>query len=330
MSKILVVLESRVAAGGQPVCTRMSLEALTAARSLGPNWTAVLLGADMAELAAEVATLGGARVLRVEHPLLASYSADGWTRALEQLIRAEQPDYIVFPHSYQTRDFAPAVAVRFAQMLVSDVVAIAAGPVFTRPVYEGRMLAACRLAKATPGFLSVQAGAFAATHETHPAAPVEIFTPKLAAEDLRARAGEPFRAASAEVDLSSAARIVSVGRGIQSEENLPMMRQLADALHAELAASRPVCDAGWVSPDRQVGSSGQTVAPRLYLAIGISGATQHLQGMRTASCIVAINKDPEAPIFEVADYGMVGDLLEVVPALLRALKQNPDFAAGAA
>ena len=314
MSKILVVLETRGA-----VCTRASWEALTAAGALGSDLIAVVPGNDGAAAAAEAAGREVQRVVRLEHALLANYSADGWVAALEQLIRAEEPEFVVFPHSYQARDYAPAVAVRFNQMLVSDVVAIGAGPVFTRPIQEGRMLAVCRLSTARPGFVSVQAGAFAAAGPNATHAPVEIFTPLLAEDVIRTRSSEPFRAESAVVDLSSATRIVSVGRGIQSEENLPMVEELAQALGAELAASRPVCDAGWVSADRQVGSSGQTVAPKLYVAVGISGATQHLQGMRGSGCIVAINKDGSAPIFEVADYGIVGDLLEVVPAITRAL-----------
>jgi electron transfer flavoprotein alpha subunit len=315
VSNVLVVLESRGA-----TLTHASLEALTAAHRLGSPITVVVVGADTAALASRAAQHNVARVVRVEHALLVSYSADAWTAALDPLIRAEEPAFVLFPHSYQARDFAPALAVRFHQMLVSDVVAIDAGPVFLRPVYEGRLLAACRIATAAPGFVSVQAGAFAAAEPGSGAAPIEIFTPDLAPSVLRTHSGEPFRAGGSAVDLTSAARIVSVGRGIQSEERLPMVRELAEALGAELAASRPVCDAGWVSADRQVGSSGQTVAPRLYLALGISGATQHLQGMRGSGCIVAINRDPDAPIFEVADYGIVGDLFELVPAITRALR----------
>lgn len=317
MSKVLVVLESRGAA-----LTRASLEAVTAARGLGQDVTAVVLGADAGALAEQAARLKVTRVVRVEHALLASYSADGWCAALEPVIRAQAPQFVVFAHSYRTREFAPALAVRWEQMLVSDVVAIEAGPIFQRPVHEGRLLASCRIAAAGPGFVSVQAGAFAAAETTETVAPVEIVAAEIAPDAIRTRASEPYRAAEGTVDLSAATRIVSIGRGIQGEEHLPMIRELAEALGAELAASRPVCDAGWVSADRQVGSSGQTVAPKLYLAVGISGSTQHLQGMRDAGCIVAINKDPEAPIFEVASYGIVGDLFEVVPALTRALRSS--------
>jgi len=315
VSKVLVVLES----GGASL-TRASFEALTAAHMLGAHVTAVVLGADTAAPATAAAFCKVERVVRLEHSLLATYSADGWIAALEPLIRTEAPSFVLFPHSYQTRDFAPALAVRFGQMLVSDVVTIAEGPVFTRPVQDGRLMARCRMTGAEPGFISVQAGAFAAAVPGDVAAPITALVPELAASAIRTTASQPFRAKSVEVDLASATRIVSVGRGIQGQENLPLIEALVQALHAELAASRPVCDAGWVSADRQVGSSGQTVAPRLYLAVGISGATQHLQGMRGASCIVAINRDASAPIFEVADYGIVGDLFEVVPAITQALR----------
>jgi electron transfer flavoprotein alpha subunit len=315
VSNVLVVFETREGA-----LTRASFEALTAAHALGSEVVAVVVGGEDNQAAAQAALRGVDRVISVEHPLFASYSADGWTLALEQLVHAEDPAYVVFPHSYQTRDFAPALAVSFNQMLVSDVVAISAGPVFTRPLHEGRMMAACKLLNAAPAFVSVQAGAFAAAEPGSAAALVQIFTPELAPHQVRTHASQPFRAKTSAVDLSSATRIVSVGRGIQSEEGLPMVQALALALGAELAASRPVCDAGWVSADRQVGSSGQTVAPKLYVAIGISGATQHLQGMRGSTCIVAINKDADAPIFELADYGIVGDLFEIVPALTAALR----------
>jgi electron transfer flavoprotein alpha subunit len=143
---------------------------------------------------------------------------------------------------------------------------------------------------------------------------------KIDPSTIRQKPEAPFQEAKQAVDLSQAERIVSVGRGIKGPEHLPLAQQLAQALHAEIAASRPICDAGWLPMERQVGSSGQTVAPKLYLALGISGAIQHLVGMKGASTIVAINKDPDAPIFEVADYGIVGDLFEIVPALLEALK----------
>jgi electron transfer flavoprotein alpha subunit len=260
--------------------------------------------------------------LRVEHPLLAQYTPDGFTLALQQLIENDSPTQVVFPHTYQVRDYAPALAARLGQVLISDVVAISDGPVFTRQLMQGRLNGEYRHTGSGPCLVSVQAGAFraeASAAATTPA-PAETFTPTIDAAQIRTKPGAPFRGSSQTVDLGSAQLIVSVGRGIKEAENLPLVQELATALGAELAASRPICDNGWLPMERQVGSSGQTVAPKLYLAVGISGAIQHLVGMKGSQCIVAINKDPDAPIFEVADYGIVGDLFEVVPALTEAIK----------
>jgi electron transfer flavoprotein alpha subunit len=182
------------------------------------------------------------------------------------------------------------------------------------------MNATYRHSASGPCFISVQAGAFRATAPaSNDAATIETFVPEIAAAEIRTTASAPFRASSQTVDLGSAQLIVGVGRGIKDESNIPLAQALATALGAELAASRPICDAGWLPMERQVGSSGQTVAPKLYLAIGISGAIQHLVGIKGSQCIVAINKDSNAPIFEIADYAIVGDLFELVPALTSAV-----------
>jgi electron transfer flavoprotein alpha subunit len=318
MSGVLVVLEDR---DGR--VTRLSWEAAAAARRLSGQSpvTAAVVGAQTESLAGEAAGQGLAKVVRVEHALLAPYTSDGFTAALEQLISAQSPDFIVFPHSYQVRDYAPALACRFGQVLISDVISIGDGPTFTRQLLQGRLNATYRHAGNGPCFVSVQAGAFRAEQAGAPApAATETFAPALDAAQIRTRPGEPFRGTAQTVDLGSAQRIVSVGRGIREAANIPLAEELARALSAELAASRPICDAGWLPMERQVGSSGHTVAPRLYLAVGISGAIQHLVGMKGSQCVVAINKDPDAPIFEVADYGIAADLFEVVPALIEALK----------
>lgn len=320
MSSLLVVLEDR-----EGRITRLSWEAAAAARRLGGQSavTAVVMGAQTESLAAEAAEQGLVSVLRVEDALLTPYTADAFTGALEQLIRAKSPDFVVFPHSYQVRDYASALACRFGQVLISDVIALGDGPTFTRQLLQGRLNATYRHSGNSPCFVSVQAGAFRAEPATSQAsATTETFAPTLDAAQIRTRPGKPFRGAAQTVDLGSAQRIVSVGRGIKDAANIPLMQELAGALGAELAASRPICDAGWLPMERQVGSSGHTVAPRLYLAAGISGAIQHLVGMKGSQCIVAINKDPEAPIFEVADYGISADLFEVVPALIEALKTS--------
>lgn len=316
MSGVFVVMESR----GDRVA-RIGWEALAAAQRLGDaaSITAVVLGARTEAVAAEIAAKAPGKVLRVEHPLLAPYTPDGFTITLQQIIRDQGPTFVVFPHTYQVRDYAPALAARFNQVLISDVTAISEGPVFTRQLLQGRLNGNYRHSGNGPCFISVQAGAFPASAATGSAA-IEIFTPILDAAEIRTKPGEPFRATAQAVDLSSAQLIVSVGRGIRDAANLPLVRELATALGAEIAASRPICDAGWLPMERQVGSSGQTVAPRLYLALGISGAIQHLVGMKGSQCVVAVNKDPDAPIFEIADYGIVGDLMEVVPALTEAVK----------
>jgi electron transfer flavoprotein alpha subunit len=320
---ILLVLEQQ---GGK--ISRISWEAFSAAQRLGGGndepVTAVVMGAQTEALAAEMAAKYAGKVVRLEHPLLEQYTPDGYVIALQQLIQAESPDYIVLPHTYQVRDFAPALATRMGQALICDVVAIADGPTFVRQLMQGRLNGTYRHAGGGPCFVSVQAGAFRA-EPNHAgtaigAATVTTFTPTIEAAQIRTRPSTPFRGAAQTVDLGSAQLIVSVGRGIKEAENLPMVQELATALGAELGASRPICDNGWLPMERQVGSSGQSVAPRLYLAVGISGAIQHLVGMKGSQCIVAINKDPDAPIFEVADYGIVGDLFEVVPALTEAVK----------
>jgi electron transfer flavoprotein alpha subunit len=317
---VLLVLE---ASNGK--IKRASWEALVAALRLGPaeSVTAVVIGAQTEELAAEAATKPVGKVVRVEHPLLAHYTADGFCAALQQLIQNESPTQVVFPHTYQVRDYAPALACRMGQVLIGDAVGIEDGPVYTRQLMQGRLNGSYRHNGNGPCFISVQAGAFRADIDARPmaaSAPITTFIPTIDAAQIRTHPSEPFRGSAQTVDLNSAQRIVSVGRGIKDAANLPMVQELAAALGAELAASRPICDNGWLPMERQVGSSGQTVAPKLYLAVGISGAIQHLVGMKGSQCIVAINKDPDAPIFEVADYGIVGDLFEVVPALTEALK----------
>ena len=246
----------------------------------------------------------------IDHP----YTADAYTAAVEELIRKVNPEYVVFGHTYQTRDYAPKLAARFGRILISDVIA-AKPPVFVRQIFQGKFNADVRVLGDGPHFVSIQAGAWrAGTVEQ-----VETFSPT----DTKSRQvpEAPFRESARAVDLTAADIIVSVGRGIKEKENIPVVEALAQALGAELAASRPICDAGWLPMERQVGSSGQTVAPKVYIAVGISGAIQHLVGMKGAKTIVAINKDPDAPIFEVADYGIVGDLFEVVPALVEEIKK---------
>jgi len=319
MSGIWIVVEQREGTVG-----RISWEAVAAgkwlATKLGLEVNAAVVGANTESAASQVAAKALTKVVRIEHALLAQYTSDGYSLALEQFIAQEKPEYLVFPHTYQVRDFAPALATRLDEMLISDVIAIGDGPVFTRQLLQGRLQGNYRHTGSGPCLVSVQAGAFRADALEAGSAQVSTFAPALEAAQIRTRPEAPFRGTEQTVDLGSAQLIVSVGRGIKDAENIPLVQDLARALGAELAASRPICDNGWLPMERQVGSSGQTVSPKLYLAVGISGAIQHLVGMKGSQCVVAINKDPDAPIFEVADYGIVGDLFEVVPALTEAVK----------
>ncbi len=324
MSGVLVVVEHQNR-NGSSALSRISLEALSAgrhlAKQLGIDCSAAVLGEGVASLAGELSSKQLAKVYTVEHGLLKQYTADGYIHALEQVIRQTSPAYVLFPHTYQVRDFAPALATRFGQVLISDVIAIHEGPAFVRQLFQGKLNADYRRATSQQAacFISIQAGAFRAETLESGSAQIEPISVELAAAQIRTTPSEPFRESAHTVDLAAAPIIVSVGRGIREQENIALVQALADALGAELAASRPICDAGWVPMERQVGSSGQTVSPKLYLAVGISGAIQHLVGMKGSKTIIAINKDENAPIFEVADYGVAGDLFEVVPALTKAI-----------
>jgi electron transfer flavoprotein alpha subunit len=297
---------------------RLSDETLVAAQSLGACSAAVI--GDAGVLASKQLDT----VYAVQHDLLGEYTADGYTAAFEQLIRAKKPDLVLLPHTYQVRDWAPKLATLLGRALISDVVKLrheGDAVVATRQLFQGKLSADYRLSAQAPNFVSIQAGAYRADALLAGSAPVETFTATLTPDQIRAKPQPPFRESARAVDLTAAERIVSVGRGIGDQDKIALIEELAKAMKAELAASRPICDNGWLPMERQVGSSGQTVSPKLYLAVGISGAIQHLVGMKGASTIAAINKDAGAPIFEVADYGIVGDLFEVVPALIEELKK---------
>jgi electron transfer flavoprotein alpha subunit len=277
-------------------------------------------------VAAELASAAVAEVVVLDGPALERYTPDGYTAALKDAIDDLKPALVILPHTYQTRDFAPKLAARMDRSIITDVTGfktIGADRACVRPMFQGKLTADVVPQGPTPHFVTLQIGAFrmdkAARGTT--AAPVRTIVARADSGAIRQTPEAPFQEAKQAVDLSQAERIVSVGRGIKEQGNIPLAQQLADALRAEIAASRPICDSGWLPMERQVGSSCQTVAPKLYLALGISGAIQHLVGMKGSNTIVAINKDADAPIFEVADYGIVGDLFEIVPALITALKQ---------
>ena len=318
---ILVIAEQR-----EGKLNRASWEAIAAAQQAGGPVKVAILGSHVDAASSEIAAAAVDEVIVLDSEALSSYTADGDVAAGKSLIEQEQPSLVFLPHTYQTRDFAPALAARLGRALITDVVGIKSqdgAQVYTRPVFQGKLSADVVPEGPAPHLITFQIGAFRADAAARGAAPVNIRRAQvtLDASAIRQQAEAPFKEAKQAVDLSQAERIVAVGRGIKGQENLRIAEQLAQAMGAELAASRPICDAGWLPMDRQIGSSGQTVAPRLYVALGISGAIQHLVGMKGARTIVAINKDAEAPIFEVADYGIVGDLFEIVPAIIAELNK---------
>jgi electron transfer flavoprotein alpha subunit len=305
---------------------RASWEAIAAAQQLAAGAMPVKIavaGQDVAAVAQELAQADAAEVLTIEHAALAQYTPDAFVQALQQAIAQAAPAYVFFPHTYQTRDFSPTLAARMDRALVTDVTAIKTGggsTAFSRPMFQGKLVADVVPQGPAPHLVSIQIGAFRADAMAKGAgAPVTAAAVDIDVAAIRQKPEAPFQEAKQAVDLSQAERIVSVGRGIKSQENLAVAEQLAQAFGAELAASRPICDNGWLPMERQIGSSGQTVAPKLYVALGISGAIQHLVGMKGSRVIVAINKDADAPIFEVADYGIQGDLFELAPAIIAEL-----------
>jgi electron transfer flavoprotein alpha subunit len=322
---ILVIAEQR-----DGKLNRASWEAVAGAQQLSAAQqdlplTILIPGAKVDALATELAAAAVTEVVTLSDAALEPYTPDGYTAALQAAIAELSPSAVVLPHTYQTRDFAPKLAARLDRAIITDVTAVksvGSGVAFVRPMFQGKLTADVVADGQGPHFITFQIGAFRADQAARggAAAPIRALKASPQANDIRQKPEAPFQEARQAVDLSQAERIVSVGRGIKEQSNIPLVQALAEALGAELAASRPICDAGWLPMERQVGSSGQTVAPKLYLALGISGAIQHLVGMKGSNTIVAINKDPDAPIFEVADYGIVGDLFEIVPALTAALK----------
>lgn len=309
------------------VLNKTSLEAIAAAQAIGSELglkaAAVILCGGDCPLAAEIAGYDLEKVIIADNPSLSVYTPDGYTDALEQVIRRENPKYVLFSHTYQVRDFAPRVATRLGRELVGDCIRykVDGGKVVpTRRIFLGKLDADIEIGGEAPYFISFQSGAFRGDAARRGGSAV---TDKVdvSVGEIRMTPEEPFQEAKASVDLTKSEIIVAVGRGIKSQENIALAQELADALGADLAASRPICDNEWLPIDRQIGSSGQTVAPKVYVALGISGAIQHIVGMKNSGTIVAINKDPEAPIFDIADYGIVGDLFEAVPVMIEEIKK---------
>jgi electron transfer flavoprotein alpha subunit len=317
---ILVFIEQK--SGG---LNRSSLEAIAAAQSLGSELqqtvTAVVAGNE--SVAQEIAAYDLAKVVLAKNDKLGDYTPDAYADALEQVVKQVDPQFVFLTHTYQVRDFAPKLAARFGKSLISDCIRakVEGGNLgFTRRIFLGKLDADVSSDGAAPLFATFQTGAFRPDQAAKGSgAPVETMDVEVG--DVRMVPEPPFQETKQAVDLTKADVIVAVGRGIKSKDNLALVEKLAEVLGGDLAASRPICDAEWLPIDRQIGSSGQTVAPKLYIALGISGAIQHLVGMKNSGTIVAINKDPEAPIFDIADYGIAGDLFEAVPVLTEEVKK---------
>ncbi|HTD24607.1 MAG TPA: electron transfer flavoprotein subunit alpha/FixB family protein [Terriglobales bacterium] len=322
---ILVVAEQH-----EGKLNRVSWETIAGAQviagELGWQVEAAVVGSGINAVASELAGKKVAKVYAIESPALANYTPDGFAAALKQFISEKKPHLVLMPHTYQVRDFAPKLAASLERSLIPDCIGYKKDGnrlLFIRQMFQGKFAADVSFAGEPPYFATFQNGAFRGdkAEAASAPAPVETVNAKVDASAIRTKPHEWFKEAKQAVDLTQAEIIVSVGRGIKEQKNIDLAKQLADALGGELAASRPICDSGWLPMDRQVGSSGQTVAPKLYLALGISGAIQHIVGMKGSRTIIAINKDAEAPIFEIADYGVVGNLFDIVPPLIEEVKK---------
>jgi len=321
---ILVIVEQR-----EGKLNRVSWETITAGQAIAAatGWTleAAVVGGP-ASIAAEVAGKKVAKVYAIESPKLEPYTPDAFAAGLKQFLAAKQPKLVLMPHTYQVRDFIPKLATAMGRTVISDCIGFkheSGKLAFTRQMFQGKLAADVSFTGDAPWFATFQNGAFRGdkAEDSAAAAPVETVNVEIADGVVRNKPQEVFKEAKQAVDLTQAEIIVSVGRGIKEQKNIDMAKQLADALGGELAASRPICDSGWLPMDRQVGSSGQTVAPKLYLALGISGAIQHIVGMKGSKAIIAVNKDSEAPIFEIADVAVVGNLFDIVPPLIEEVKK---------
>jgi electron transfer flavoprotein alpha subunit len=322
---ILVVVEQR-----EGKLNRVSFETLKGAQALAEQtgWAleAAVVGSGVHAIAAEVAAKKVSKVYDLESTKLEPYTPDSFAFALKGFIEQKQPKLVLMPHTYQVRDFAPKLATALQRALISDAIGFkyeGGKLLFTRPMFQGKFVADVAFGGDAPYFATFQSGAFRGdqVEEGSGAAPVETVNIEIPDGVVRNKPEAPFKEAKQAVDLTQAEIIISVGRGIKEQKNIDLAQQLATALGGEIAASRPICDSGWLPMDRQVGSSGQTVAPKLYLALGISGAIQHVVGMKGSRSIIAVNKDSEAPIFEIADVAVVGNLFDIVPPLIEEIRK---------
>jgi electron transfer flavoprotein alpha subunit len=323
--KILVVVEQR-----EGKLNRASSETLVAGQSIAAEtgWAleAAVIGTGVGSIASEIAGKKIAKVYDLESPALNPYTPDAFSEGLKQFLSSNPFKLVLMPHTYQVRDFIPKLATAMGRTVISDCVGYRKDGerlLFTRQMFQGKFAADVSFSCDAPWFVTFQNGAFRGdkVEAGSGTAQVETVNVEIPAGIVRNRPQEIFKEAKQAVDLTQAEIIVSVGRGIKEQKNIELAKQLAEALGGEIAASRPICDSGWLPMDRQIGSSGQTVAPKLYLALGISGAIQHIVGMKGARAVIAVNKDSEAPIFEIADVAVVGNLFDIVPSLIEEVKK---------
>ena len=321
---ILVVLENQ-----RGNIHAFSQEAVVAGQQLsdklGLDLSILCLGENASSLRDQASDYKAKNLILAQHDIINTYSADGYSKALSQIVSELSPKYVLMGHSYMVRDFLPRVSAKLDIPFVSDIITVdynSDSPIFSRQVFNAKLATKVK-ADAETVLLSFQSAAFSSDDiESGGLDNQSDFSVTLDSSDIKSESEAEFQESASGVDLTTAELIVSVGRGIDSQDNLPLVESLASAMGAELASSRPVVDSGWLSAPHQIGSSGQSVSPQMYLALGISGAIQHVVGMKGSKNIVAINKDPEAPIFEIADYGVVGDVLDILPKLSEALKEN--------
>ena len=312
---ILVVIEH-----SQDSIHRLSKEAIVGAQSLGDTVTALIIGTGSEESISFLKACDIEKVLIVDHELVKSYNADGYASIVSQVIETLSPNLIVAGHTYQTRDFMPRVSAKLRIPFIPDIVSMNNNK-FVKQILNAKLNAEIS-PKSNQFILSFQSAAFSEDDLKLGSCGSEVYEPSLDSSVVRSKSEEPFQEDAGDIDLESAELLVSVGRGIEKEENVSLAFDLAKVIGAEVSASRPVVDSGWMDSFRQVGSSGSNVAPNLYLSLGISGAIQHVVGMKGAKNILAINKDSDAPIFEIADYAVIGDVLEIVPRLIEALDNS--------
>ena len=312
---VLVILED-----SQGSLHRLSKEAIAGAQKSGASVTALAIGKNADALASELSNYDLEEVLIAKHELLLSYSADGYSETVKQLIKTESPSLIVAGHTYQTRDFMPRVSAKLDIPFIPDIVSLS-DEGFVKQVLNAKLNASLS-STSDQKIVSFQSAAFNDEEIRSGSCSVRVFNVELDNSQVRSVSEEPFQEAIGDVDLESAEVLVSVGRGIEKEENVDLAFELAKAIGAEVSASRPVVDSGWIDSFRQVGSSGHNVAPKLYFSLGVSGAIQHVVGMKGSKNILAINKDPDAPIFEIADYAVIGNVLEIIPKLIETLNNK--------